>query len=182
MTIDAIKNALPNYAKDIKLNLSGLVNEDTLDAQKFWGTALACAHAGRNAFVIREIAGEARQHLSPESFNAAQGAAAIMAMNNVYYKFAGMMGGEYQTMPAKLRMNIIGNPGVDKGDFELWSLAVSAINACQYCVKAHEKQLEGHGIGKAEIQTAVRIAAVIQAASTILDGADTRQETIAQAA
>lgn len=182
MSIDAIKNALPDYAKDIKLNLSGLFNEDILDPQKLWGTALACAHAGRNPFVIREIAEEARQHLSPEAFAAAQGAAAIMAMNNVYYKFAGMMGGEYQTMPAKLRMNIIGNPGVDKADFELWSLAVSAINACQYCVKAHEKQLEAHNVGKAEIQTAVRIASVIQAASAILDGADAVPAALAQAA
>lgn len=182
MSIDVIKNALPEYAKDIKLNLSSLMNEEILDAQKFWGTMVASALAGRNAFVIGEIIEEAGQHLSADAMNAAKGAASIMAMNNVYYKFVGMMGGEYQTMPAKLRMNIIGNPGVDKGDFELWSLAVSAINACQYCVKAHEAQLAQHGIDKAQVQAAVRVAAVVQAASAILDGMDAPAMTMAQAA
>lgn len=182
MSIEVIKNALPDYAKDIKLNLSSLVNEDILDAQKFWGTMVASALAGRNAFVIGEIIDEAGQHLSAEAMNAAKGAAAIMAMNNVYYKFVGMMGGDYQTMPAKLRMNIIGNPGVDKADFELWSLAVSAINACQYCVKAHDAQLAQHGIDKPQIQAAVRIAAVVQAASAILDGAEASAPALAQAA
>lgn len=182
MSIEVIKNALPDYAKDIKLNLSGLMNEEILDTQKFWGTMVASALAGRNQLVISEVVDEATQHLSPEALTAAKAAAAIMAMNNVYYKFAGMMGGEYQTMPAKLRMNIIGNPGVDKVDFELWSLAVSAINACQFCVKSHEKQLEGHGVDKTQVQAAVRIAAVIQAASAILDGADSLSEQVAQAA
>ena len=143
MSIDIIKNALPDYAKDIKLNLSSLMNEETLDAQKLWGTFVASAMAGRNQLVISEIVEEAAQHLSPEALNAAKAAAAIMAMNNVYYKFTGMMGGEYSAMPAKLRMNVIGNPGVDKGDFELWSLAVSAINGCHYCVQAHEKTTGG---------------------------------------
>ena len=182
MSIEVIKNALPDYAKDIKLNLSSLVNEETLDAQKFWGTMVASALAGRNAFVIGEVIEEAGKHLSADAMTAAKAAASIMAMNNVYYKFVGMMGGEYQTMPAKLRMNIIGNPGVDKADFELWSLAVSAINACQYCVKAHEAQLAQHGVDKAQVQAAVRIAAVIQAASAIMDGAEALPEALAQAA
>lgn len=182
MSIDVIKNALPDYAKDIKLNLSGLVNEETLDTQKFWGTMVASAMAGRNAFVIGEIMEEAAKHLSAEAMTAAKAAASIMAMNNVYYKFVGMMGGDYQTMPAKLRMNVIGNPGVDKGDFELWSLAVSAINGCHYCVKAHEQQLAAHNIDKAQVQAAVRIAAVVQAASTIMDGAEAEPMDMAQAA
>lgn len=182
MSVEVIKNALPEYAKDIKLNLSSLMNEEILDAQKFWGTMVASALTGRNAFVIGEVIEEAGKHLSAEAMTAAKGAAAIMAMNNVYYKFAGMMGGEYQTMPAKLRMNIIGNPGVDKVDFELWSLAVSAINACQYCVKAHEAQLAQHGIDKTQVQAAVRIAAVVQAASAILDGDNAMPASLAQAA
>ncbi len=92
-----------------------------------------------------------------------------MAMNNVYYKFSGMMT-DYQTMPAKLRMNIIGNPGVEKLDFELWSLAVSAINGCQFCVKSHEKKVVEDGLSKEQVQTAVRIASVVQAVSAVLDG------------
>lgn len=171
MILDNIKNAMPEYAKDIKLNISGLANEETLSAQQFWGTVMACALAGGNEFVIRETSSEAAANLSAEAFNAAKAAASIMAMNNVYYKFIGMSANpEYKTMPAKLRMNVIGNPGVDKGDFELWSLAVSAMNGCKYCVDAHEAQLRGHGIDSAKIQTAVRIASVIAAASAVLTG------------
>jgi alkyl hydroperoxide reductase subunit D len=171
MSLDNIKNAMPDYAKDIKLNISALANEETLTAQQFWGAIVACALAGGNGTVVANAVAEAAKHLSAEAMSAAKAAASIMAMNNVYYKFVGMSANpEYKTMPARLRMNVIGNPGVDKGDFELWSLAVSAMNGCKYCVDAHEAQLRGHGIDSAKIQTAVRIAAVMAAASAVLTG------------
>jgi alkyl hydroperoxide reductase subunit D len=162
---------MPDYAKDIKLNLSSLVNDETLNTQQLWGTMLASALAGRNAFVIAQITQEAKRNLSAEAFEAAKAAAAIMGMNNVYYRFVHLASNkEYQTMQAKLRMNIIGNPGVEKDDFELWSLAVSAINACGMCIDSHEAQLLKHGVSKEQVQTAIRVAAVIQATSAILDG------------
>jgi alkyl hydroperoxide reductase subunit D len=171
MSLDNIKNAMPDYAKDIKLNISGLLNEETLTGQQFWGAIVACALAGGNEMMISNAVADAAKHLSAEAMNAAKAAASIMAMNNVYYKFVGMSANpEYKTMPAKLRMNVIGNPGVDKGDFELWSLAVSAMNGCKYCVDAHEAQLRGHGIDSAKIQMAVRIASVMAAASAVLTG------------
>lgn len=171
MSLENIKNAMPEYAKDIKLNISGLANEETLSAQQFWGTMMACALAGGNEMVIQNVMAEAQSNMSAEAMAAAKAAASIMAMNNVYYKFVGMSANaEYKTMPAKLRMNVIGNPGVDKGDFELWSLAVSAMNGCKYCVDAHEMQLKGHGIDSSAIQTAVRIASVMAAASAVLTG------------
>ena len=171
MSIDNIKNAMPEYAKDIKLNISSLANDETLNEQQLWGTFLATALAGRNNFVIAEIEAQAKQLLSTEAYNAAKAAAAIMGMNNVYYRFVHLANNkEYQTMQAKLRMNVIGNPGVDKMDFELWSLAVSAINACGMCIDAHEAQLIQHGVSKEQVQTAVRIASVIHAASAIMDG------------
>lgn len=186
MSIDTLKNMIPDYAKDIKLNISGLMNEETLTSQQFWGCMVACAMAGGNADIIRNVTGEARSHLTSEALTAAKSAASIMAMNNVYYKFVGMSANtEYKTMPAKLRMNVIGNPGVDKGDFELWSLAVSAMNGCKFCVDAHEQQLKAHQIGSVEIQTAVRIASVIAAASAILNAQTALQEPqemLAQAA
>lgn len=171
MSIETIKSAMPDYAKDIKLNLSSLANDETLNEQQLWGSFLASALAGRNEFVIAQIEAEAKQHLSAEAYEAAKAAAAIMAMNNVYYRFVHLASNkEYQTMQAKLRMNVIGNPGVDKIDFELWSLAVSAINACGMCIDAHEQQLLQHGVSKEQIQTAVRIASVIHAASAVMDG------------
>ena len=70
-----------------------------------------------------------------------------MGMNNIYYRFLHLVeDGEYQTMPARLRMNVIGNPGIDKLDFELISLAVSAVNGCGLCVTSHEQKLREEGV------------------------------------
>lgn len=182
MSIDSLKEKLPEYAKDLKLNLSTLSQDETLSTQQLWGTFLATALAGRNENVIAAIEAEAAKHLDGAALNGAKAAAAIMAMNNVYYKFTGMMGADYQTMPAKLRMNVIGNPGVDKADFELWALAVSAINGCQFCVKSHEKVLLEHGLTREQIQTAVRVASVVQAVSAVLDGARALATPMAAAA
>lgn len=171
MGIENIKNSLPEYAKDIKLNLSSLVNDETLTQQQLWGTFLASALASGNDFVISEVSAEAAENLEPAAMEAAKAAAAIMGMNNVYYRFVHLVSNkEYQTMQAKLRMNIIGNPGVEKDDFELWSLAVSAINACGMCIDAHEQQLLKHDVSKEQIQTSVRVASVIHATSAILNG------------
>ena len=171
MTIDALKNQMPDYAKDIKLNLSSLANDETLNTQQLWGAFLASALASGNAEVIRQIEEEAADNLSEQAYNAAKAAAAIMGMNNIYYRFAHLASNnEYSTMPAKLRMNIIGNPGVEKADFELWSLAVSAINGCGMCIDAHEAELKKHGMSSSEIQTAVRVASVVHAAAAVLNG------------
>lgn len=182
MTIETLQNSLPDYAKDLRLNLSTLVNEDILTPQQKWGTFLAAAMNTGSAEVISAIEGLAVEQITPEAVNAARAAASIMAMNNVYYKFAGMMGGDYQTMPAKLRMTIIGNPGVDKTDFELWSLAVSAMNGCQYCVQAHEAVLAKAGISREQIQAAVRIAAVVNAVAATLNAAGVSGTSISMAA
>lgn len=182
MSIDALKNQIPDYAKDIKLNLSSLSREEVLNAQQLWGTFLATALSTGNAEVIRQIEEEALDNLSGQAVDAAKSAASIMAMNNVYYKFAGMMP-DYQTLPAKLRMNVIGNPGVDKLDFELWSLAVSAINGCQFCVQSHEKMLRDGGMSQEQVQAAVRVAAVVKAVAATLDGeAAAEEKSIAEAA
>lgn len=171
MSIENIKNIIPDYAKDIKLNLSSLAADETLNQQQLWGTFFASALASKNDFVIAQIEAVAKENLSSDAMEAVKAAAAIMAMNNVYYRFVHLVSNkDYHTMPAKLRMNIIANPGVDKKDFELWSLAVSAINACGMCIDSHEAQLVKEGVSKEEIQTAVRIAATIHAVSAVLTG------------
>jgi alkyl hydroperoxide reductase subunit D len=94
-----------------------------------------------------------------------------MAMNNIYYRFTHLAADpDYATMPARLRMNVIANPGVDKADFELWSLAVSAINGCGKCIDAHDQVLRKAGLSREAIQQAVRIASVIHAVAATLDG------------
>lgn len=170
MSIEDLKGAIPDYAKDIKLNLGSLAMDATLSAQQRAGTFVASALASRNAAVIRAIMAEFAPALSPEALNAAKAAAAIMAMNNVYYRFTHLVGGDYPNMPAKLRMNVIGKPGVEKVDFELWSLAVSAINGCGMCMEAHEKVVRHGGLSQEQVQTAVRIAATVHAVAAVLDG------------
>jgi alkyl hydroperoxide reductase subunit D len=171
MTIEAIKQALPEYAKDLRLNLSSLLNDQVLSEQQRWGTLLATSLAARNAQLIAAVTAEAAQHLTPQAIEAAKAAAAIMAMNNIYYRFTHLASDpDYAAMPARLRMNVIANPGVDKADFELWSLAVSAINGCGRCIDAHDQVLRKAGISREAIQQAVRIAAVIHAVAATLDG------------
>jgi alkyl hydroperoxide reductase subunit D len=170
MGLDAVKAALPEYAKDIKLNLGSTIGTSTLKPEQAWGTALACAVAARNPQLLREIADEAAEHLAPEAIEAAKGAATIMAMNNIYYRAKHLIGDEqYASLPARLRMQIIAKPGVEKADFELWCLAVSAITGCGVCLESHEKTLRADGLSREQVHEALRIAAVVHAAAVALD-------------
>lgn len=171
MALDALKEALPAYAKDLKLNLSSLDRETALTQQQAWGTWLASALATGVPVVIEAVAAEARQRMEPAAYDAAKTAAALMAMNNIYYRFMHLASaGDYKNLPARLRMNAIANPGAEKADFELWSLAVSAINGCGMCIDSHEKVLREHGVEPTAIQQAVRMAAVIHAVARTLAG------------
>jgi lipoyl-dependent peroxiredoxin subunit D len=172
MSLEDLKTRLPDYAKDLKLNLSSLAVEPLLNEQQRAGAFVATALAARNADVTKAVLAEFAPKLSPEALDAARAAAAIMAMNNVYYRFTHLASSpDYRTLPAKLRMNVIGKPGVDKADFELWSLAVSAINGCGMCIDSHEKVLRNAGMPAEQIQAAVRIASVVHAVAATLDGA-----------
>jgi len=170
MALDELKAALPEYAKDLKLNLGSVIGNSDLPEQQLWGTVLACAMATRSANVLRELEPEAKANLKPEAYEAAKGAAAIMGMNNVYYRTLHLLSDkEYASMRAGLRMNIIGNPGVDKADFELWCFAVSAINGCGQCLDSHEAVLRKAGVDREVIQASIKIAAVVQAVAAVLD-------------
>jgi alkyl hydroperoxide reductase subunit D len=171
MSIEALKNHQPEYAKDLKLNLSSLATEAALTDQQRAGTFVSSALASRNSEVTAAILAEFSGKLSPEALAAAEPAAAIMAMNNIYYRFTHLAAApDYKTMPAKLRMNVIAKPGVEKVDFELWSLAVSAINGCGMCIDSHEKVVRKAGLSAEAVQAAVRIASVIHAVAATLDG------------
>ncbi|GBF56384.1 alkyl hydroperoxide reductase AhpD [Candidatus Phycosocius bacilliformis] len=169
MTLEQLREQIPDYAKDIRLNLGSLANETTLTDQQKWGTFLASAVAIGQPQVVQAFEAEAQSRLSPQAMDAARSAAAIMAMNNVYYRALHLMHNpEYQTLRAGLRMNVLANPGVEKIDFELWSLAVSAINGCGMCLDSHEAELKKHGVPALTIQAALRIASVVAAASAVL--------------
>jgi alkyl hydroperoxide reductase subunit D len=167
MNINQLKDKLPSCAKDIKLNLSAILSEEgspDLDQKQRYSVALACAFATKNSDVITAIRAEADEHLVEQEIEAARSAAIIMAMNNVYYRFTHLVSDKsFATMPAKLRMNVIGNPGINKLDFEMNCLAVSAMNGCGMCMDAHVNELIKAGASKQAIQSTIRIAAVLNA-------------------
>ncbi|WP_055715611.1 alkyl hydroperoxide reductase [Streptomyces torulosus] len=170
MSLDALKSAIPDYAKDLRLNLGSVIGNSELPTQQLWGTVLATAIASRSAVVLRELAPEARANLSPEAYTAAKSAAAVMAMNNVFYRTRHLLSDhEYGNLRAGLRMNVLGNPGVDKVDFELWSFAVSAINGCGLCLDSHEQVLRKAGVDRETVQEAFKIASVIEAVGVTLE-------------
>ncbi len=179
MSIESLRARLPDFCKDVRLNLSALANEETLPSPTKWGLLLACAIASRNAAVRGAIGAEAAARLAPQAQEAARAAAAIMGMNNVYYRSVHLASNqEYAKMPARLRMNVIGNPGVPKTDFELWCLAVSAINGCGACIDAHEKVLRESGVSAEAVHAALRYAAIVQSAAVALEAAERVPELV----
>ncbi|MES2142615.1 MAG: carboxymuconolactone decarboxylase family protein [Pseudomonadota bacterium] len=167
MSIELLKNKLLESAKDIKLNLSTLLTEEgspDLSKSQIGGIALASAYAIKNAMLIDSILSEVSIYLTEAEINAAKSAATVMAMNNIYYRFIHLVNdSSFSSMPAKLRMNVLANPGIDKIDFELSCLSVSAINGCGMCIEAHTQALIKAGISKLAIQSSIRIAAVLNA-------------------
>jgi len=185
-TLDTIRDTLPEYARDLKLNLGTVLTPagaPGLSEKQIWAVALASAIAARNVEFAREIETLAGAHLDSAYVNGARAAAAIMGMNNIYYRFLHLVEDpEYARMPARLRMNIIGNPGIDKLDFELLSLAVSAINGCGTCVASHERQVRQHGVTREAVQSAVRIAATVHAVAGVLEAVNRSGTVEAKAA
>lgn len=169
MSIEHLKNKLPETAKDIKLNLSIILTEEgapDLTQNQIGGIVLASAYATKNKTVIEAIREEVGAYLTEAEINAAKSSATIMAMNNIYYRFVHLVSDKsFSSLPAKLRMNVIGNPGIDKINFELNCLAVSAINGCGLCLDSHTNALLKAGMSKLGIQSCIRIAAVINGAA-----------------
>jgi alkyl hydroperoxide reductase subunit D len=175
-SLDRLKDRLPDHARDLRINLGVIAAATALSPPQAWGTALAAAITSRNAEVVAAIEEAAAAHLPPEALAAARGAASIMGMNNVYYRFVHMIdSGEnvapYGQMPARLRMQIIGRPGAPHLDFELWCLAASAITGCEACVRSHERSVRDKGGTPGQVHEAVRIAAVMHAVALTLDTA-----------
>lgn len=183
MSIADLKSEIPDFAKDVRLNLSSMAGDDSLSADQKYGLFVACGIASRNAKVRNALLAEAAEHIDEATITAAKSAAAIMGMNNVYYRFVHLAKNkEYAALPAKLRMNVIGNPGVDKVLFEFWSLAVSAINGCGMCIDAHEAVLRKADVPVEQIQTSVRFASIIQSVAIALEAAEAEAGATASAA
>lgn len=186
MSLEQIRDALPDYARDVRLNLGSVLTPQGapgLTEKQIASIALATAIAARNVEFARTVEDWARSRLDDTSIAGARAAAAVMGMNNVYYRFLHLVEDEeYGKLPARLRMNVIGNPGIDRLDFELLSLAVSAVNGCGLCITSHERKLREHGVTREAVQSAVRIAAVIHAAAGVHEYEQTGGRGLDQAA
>lgn len=172
MSLDALKAKIGDFAKDIRLNISTVLTPEgapDLTQAQIYTIALACAYATKNASLVADLKAMIGEELPPEAYEAAKAAAAIMAMNNIYYRFLHMVEDkEYSKMPARLRMNVIASSGIAKVDFELASLGVSAINGCGMCMEAHVHEVLKAGVSKTAVQSAIRIAAVVNAVAQAL--------------
>ncbi|HYH00130.1 MAG TPA: carboxymuconolactone decarboxylase family protein [Terriglobales bacterium] len=171
MSLDELLDSVPAYAKDLKLNFSSLVRQQTeLTTQQLWGTLVAAAMASRNVRLTDAVLEEASKHLSAQALEAAKSAVSVMGMNNVFYRFTHLTKNEkYTTLPARLRMNAIRTHGVEQVDFELWCTAVSAINGCAACVDSHERTVREKGLAEESILAAIRVAAVVHGLATVFD-------------
>jgi len=169
MAIEEILQSLPDHAKDLRLNWSALVGGEELTETQKWGSLIAAAYVSPSPKLFDAVVEEASKHIAAEIVTAAKGAAAIMGMNNVYYRFLHLASNKnYTKIPARLRMNIMRGHGADPLDFELWSLAASAINGCGQCIDSHESALVGKGVSEEVILQVIRLAAVTRAIAAVV--------------
>ncbi len=166
--IDTIKARLPEYAKDISLNLEGTIARSSLPAEDAIGIALAAAFAARNHFLVETIG--AASELGAPARRGALSAAALMGMNNVWYPYVEMAGNaQLRTMPAQLRMNAYADHGgTTKRQFESFALAASIVGKCHFCVSSHFEVLQREGLEMPQLRDIGRIAAVVNAAALTL--------------
>jgi alkyl hydroperoxide reductase subunit D len=168
--IEELRAAIPEAARDIKLNLQIVLQPGALSPAQRWGVAIASAVATRHERLRDALLHDARAIVGAEVIDDALAAAALMAMNNVYYRFRHMIGKEsYSQMPARLRMQRIARPASNKVDFELFCLAVSAINGCEMCMRSHEDVVIKGGLSEDQVHDAIRIAATVNAAAVAIE-------------
>ena len=168
--VEELRAAIPDTAKDIKLNLQSVLQPGALTPAQRWGVAIASAVAARNHALRDALIADAASEVGGEVIDDAVAAAALMAMNNVYYRFRHLVGKEsYSQMPARLRMQRIAKPLTNKADFELFCLAVSAINGCEMCIRSHEEVVLKGGLSEDQVHDAVRIAATVNAAALSIE-------------
>ncbi len=169
--LEALSNQLPDFARDLRLNLGAVLGDGTLSVAQRWGSAITAAITARHP-ALRDalLAGARDAGVSDASIDDARAAAAIMAMNNVYYRGRHLIGKEsYEKKPARLRMNRIAKLASTKVDFELFCLAASAVKGCGVCLAAHERTILEGGLTEDHVHDALRIAAVINGVAVSLD-------------
>lgn len=166
--VSALKERIPDYAKDVRLNLDSVIGRSSLDQADAVGAALAAAYAARSKPIADAIRNSGA--IDATDIQAALSAAALMGMNNVWYPYVEMANDEdLRTQRAELRMNAYAtHGGVDKKRFELFSLAASIVGKCHFCVGSHYKMLKENGVTAQQLRDVGRIAAVVAAAANVI--------------
>jgi alkyl hydroperoxide reductase subunit D len=170
MDLETLKSLLPDTARDLRVNLGNVLKAETLTPAQALGSALASAMAARSPKLVAALRPLAQAHLDETGMKAVETAFALMSMNNIYYRFTHLVSDpEFGTMPARLRMQAMASHGAPPLDFELWSIAVSAINGCGKCLDSHVAKSIKDGVSKMMVQDTVRIASVVFAVAAVLD-------------
>jgi len=172
MSIENIKKAIPDYAKDLRINIENILNEEGspgLSQKQILGTALSVSLAIGQSFLTQNILKLSDSVLSEEDINGIKAAVSLMGMNNVYYRSVHLSENEeLLKLPARLRMSMMNNHGISQIDFEIYSLAVSCLSGCGMCIKSHTSKLKQEGLSASALQSVIRIAAVVQGLSQSL--------------
>jgi alkyl hydroperoxide reductase subunit D len=171
LALDAVRESLPDFARDTRVNLSSTLTSEVLTPAQIYGVAVAAAIASRSPRLTAAYTHDARaRDVTDATLEDARAAAVLMAMNNVYYRFRHVVGKDsYAQKPARLRMQRLVQTAGPKADFELFCLAVSAINGCETCVRSHEAAVLAGGLTEDHVHDAVRIASVVRAGAVALD-------------
>lgn len=169
--LEAFRTTLGDFGKDLRLNLqSVLEGASVLDLKQRWGVAVACAATLRQPELSRAVVADARAAVGEDVVDDGLAAAAVMGMNNAFYRFRHLVEKEsYSSKSPRLRMNRIAQVRGAKVDFELFSLAASSLGACAACVQAHERAVIDAGLSEDHVLDAVRIAAVLRGVAIAYD-------------
>jgi alkyl hydroperoxide reductase subunit D len=164
--LEAIKARVPDYAKDIRLNLDGVIARSSLGADDALGVALAAAFAARSPDLVAAFKAAAPATVA----HAALTAAALMGMNNTWYPYVEMaQDEELKTARPELRMNAYASfGGVTRPQFEAYALAASIVGKCHFCVQSHYALLKKEGWTTQQLRDVGRIAAVVNATALVL--------------
>ncbi len=166
---DALLTTLPEHAADLAYDLAKVLRETRLGVEQRWGCAVTAALTLRDRTLTDAFGADAAAAgVATAVLEDAHAAAALMAMNNVYYRFVDSVGGDYESLPAGLRMKRVARPASTKADFELFALVASALNGCKACMRHHEAKGRAAGVDAALLRDGVRIGAAVRGASVAL--------------
>ena len=169
MSINNIISTFPEYAKDIRLNYSKIINENILEEKQLYSIILIASMATRSEKLLQVALEEIKNILNKDVIEDVYGAYSIMSMNVIYYRFSHLAKEfDYAKLPANLRMQNLTKHSLDKASYEMLCLAVAVSEGCGKCINAHEAILRNNNVSSIKIQTVARVVSIIVALANVL--------------